>query len=327
MSVHPQPLYFGKLPSRGDFVRSPHSPAVIHTLDQWLTGGLESMLADPRWKEVYDGAPAAHFAVLGPRNPVGLAGHLVPSRDQSGRRFPFIVASRVDAAPPLRFLARSPLALGRAWMRCAQVATAAVDAQDGPAVLAAVSGQGFDIDASAEGYEAAWRDFTEMQTLASLARLLQSAGHSVDVRTLLLGLGLLLQPVPASGTHALDKGLLLPLPADPLYGSLVAALWMELIAGFVARAEFELVLFVPVAAAHQPPVALLGFDGASARVLRAVLDAAAGRDLFIDTRDAAWVDGQLDATYPLHKLSSYLVNEGLSLRQAVESFKETFLGS
>ena len=35
--------YFGKIPSRGDFVRSANQPGLIQMLDRWLSQGIELM--------------------------------------------------------------------------------------------------------------------------------------------------------------------------------------------------------------------------------------------------------------------------------------------
>ncbi|MFT3721059.1 type VI secretion system-associated protein TagF [Pseudorhodoferax sp.] len=319
-------LYFGKLPSRGDFVRSAHAPGLIQTLDRWLTSGVEALAVDPRWKEVYDQARPAHFAFLGSHNPHGLVGHLLASRDASGRRFPFITAARLETDAPLAFLARSPLALSRAWLRLGAAARNAHDAADAGPALGELAGIEVAVESAANAYDASLRDFLDMQTVSGLTAMLAQAGHVLDLRQLVLGLGLLLQPLPASGAHSLDRGLLLPLPADPLYRSLVAALWLDLVAGFLARADFELALFLPTPD-DGPPVLALGFDGASARSLHALLDPAFGREVYIDTRDAAWVEEHLGQDYGVHKLSTYLAQGGMSLRQAVQTFKEAFLGS
>ena len=45
----------------------------------------------------------------------------------------------------------------------------------------------------------------------------------------MLALGLLLQPVMASGSSHLEKGLTLPLPDDPFYRNLVATFWLDLV--------------------------------------------------------------------------------------------------
>lgn len=142
----------------------------------------------------------------------------------------------------------------------------------------------------------------------------------------MLGLGLLLHPVPASGVQRLDKGLTLPLPADPLYQPLVATLWMDLVSGFLTRADFELALFLQCA--HDQTVSLhIGFEGASPRALRALMDPDYLGEVFVDTRRADWVEDFVEQDYAVKKLSSYLKQPGLSLKQARDTFTEAFLGS
>ncbi|BAL95927.1 type VI secretion system-associated protein TagF [Rubrivivax gelatinosus] len=320
-------LHFGKLPSRGDFVRSGQPAALLQTLDDWLAGGIEALSADPRWKLLYDRAMPAQFAFLGSRATRGLAGHLIASNDASGRRFPFIVAGALEVSDSLAFLARSPLLLARPWQRFEAAARQSYAAADATPLLADISQTEVELESSVLAYEANFRDFLEMQTLASTEALLRQAGHALSLRTLLLGIGLLLEKVPASGLQRLDKGLLLPLPQDPMVRPYVATLWMELVSGFLSRAAFELVLFLPQPSAPGSAVLALGFDGPTARGLQALIDTERRPDVFIDTMQADWVESFVDQDYGVKKLSSYLEQPSLSLRQAVATFKEAFLGS
>lgn len=320
-------LHFGKLPSRGDFVRSSQPAALIQTLDGWLAGGVEALSTEPRWKLLYDRAAPTHFAFLGSRAPRGLVGHLVASSDASGRRFPFIVAATLEVSDPLAFLARSPLLLGRPWQRMEAAARQAHSAADATPVLAQIGQAEVELESAATAYDANFRDYLEMGTLGHTEALLRQAGHAVNLRTLLLGLGLLLQPVPASGMQRLDKGLLLPLPADPMSRPYVAALWMDLIAGFLARGAFELVMFLPQATDTGAPWLALGFDGPSPRGLQALIDPAQRPAVFVDALQADWVEAYVGQDWGVKKLSSYLEQPELTLRQAADSFKEAFLGT
>ena len=320
-------LHFGKLPSRGDFVRSAHAPALIQTLDHWLTGGIESLAADPRWKTLYDRAVPTQFAFLGTRSHKGLAGHLIASNDASGRRFPFITAGLLEVDEPMAYIARCPLVLARPWQRFELAARQAYASPDASSLLAEMGHTPVEMASSAAAYDANFRDFLELQTVGSLQALLQQSGHVLSLRTLVLGLGLLLQPVPASGTQRLDKGLLLPLPQDAMLRPLVAALWLELIVDFLAKAAFELALFLPQPGPESPAVLALGFDGASSPMLHALIDRDFGRQVFVDASAADWVEEFVPQDYGVKKLSTYLGQPALSLRQAVDSFKEAFLGS
>ena len=118
-TVQAQIAYFGKIPSRGDFVKSAHNPQLLATLDRWIAEAMELLTDDPRWKIVYENAKPMHFAFLGSRSRLAIAGHMVASQDQSSRRFPFLAATALEVEKPLTFLAHSPLAFARLWSRIA----------------------------------------------------------------------------------------------------------------------------------------------------------------------------------------------------------------
>jgi type VI secretion system protein ImpM len=317
--------YFGKLPSRGDFVRSANQAGLIQTLDRWLSQGIELMAADPRWKEVYDKRPKAHFAFLAVNSARAIAGHLTASNDAAGRRFPFVVASSFEVGTPMEFMPRAPMVLARLWARFEQAAQSAFAADDATQLLGELAQADIEIEPTPSAYDASLRDFVELETVGSLQQMLRQAGHQIDLRQSLLALGLLLQPVLASDGQSLSKGLALPLPKDPLYRPLVATLWLELIVPFLARGDFEVALFLP-RREGAPHTLAIGFSGGSAAHLRAVLDPDAAADAFVDPTPADWVEDRVRDDYALKKLSSYLQQPQLSLHQAVATFREAFLG-
>jgi type VI secretion system protein ImpM len=317
-------IYFGKLRSRGDFVRSPQQPALVLSVDRWISGALERMAVDARWKERYDRAPAFHFAVLGPQRGHAVVGHVRPSADTSGRRFPFLVAGSLALSDPERFMPLAPLALAPLWALAEQGARRAQAEPDASAALGALAQSRLPVDTEALGSDHALADFLDQHSLGSLQTLLQAAHPDVDLARAVMGLGLLLQPVPASGIQRLDKGLRLPLPRDPLAQSMVAAWWLSLITRFLCRADFEVLLLLP-----QPPAAphlCVGFAGGSSGALADMLGHLDDDSPFIDLGNPAWADEAGTQDHGLRKLHSYLQQRGLSLRQARRTFRETFLG-
>lgn len=336
MSTPVSLVYFGKLPSRGDFVRSTQQMALTQTLDRWLTQALELMAQDPHWKPAYDQAPPLHFAFLGSQSQHALAGHLLASTDASGRRFPFIAAGAFDVEAPLDFMARSPLVLARLWSRFEQTARQARGASDATEHLIAMNSAQVDIDLAAATHEVSYREFLELQSVGGLQQLLQAQHPLVDLRRVILALGLLLQPVPASGSSQLEKGVRLPLPADRLLQPLVATLWLDLVARFLGRADFEVVLFLPQVRADAMPSGsaspasaaslAIGFSGGSPASLHAALDRQVSEEAFVALTCPEWVDGCIDQDWGVKKLSSYLAQPQLSLLQARATFRECFLG-
>lgn len=317
--------YFGKIPSRGDFVKGGANPALIKVLDDWLAQAMDLMSADARWKLHYDAVAPLVFAFMGPRRRQAIAGYIVASSDQSQRRYPFLTVASVDIADPAAFVPDAPLVLGRLWRTLEAESAGVTAAVDPTEALAAAAARTIDVDLHASAYDAAFDDFQALHTVGSLDLLLAQSGFSGAVRQVLLALGLLLQPVMASSSSRLDKSLVLPLPQDPMYRNLVAAFWMHLITPFLARADFELALFMTRLADR--PALVLGFSGASAATLRAIMDPQAGLDRHIGFDQLDWVEQQVDADYAIKKLSTYLAQPTLSLTAARTSLHAAFLGT
>jgi type VI secretion system protein ImpM len=110
-----------------------------------------------------------------------------------------------------------------------------------------------------------------------------------------------------------------------MYRNLVAAFWMHLITPFLARADFELALFITRLADR--PVLVLGFSGASAQTLRAIMDPQAGIERHITFDELDWVEEQVNDDYAIKKLSTYLSQPNLSLTSALDSVRAAFIGS
>jgi len=98
--VNDAPGFFGKIPSRGDFLSRRVPPGVAAAWEHWLqdlTLGVREA-GERGWQDAWLTAPLWHF-VLG-RNlagPHGAAGVMMASADRVGRLFPFSV---IGAAAP-----------------------------------------------------------------------------------------------------------------------------------------------------------------------------------------------------------------------------------
>lgn len=208
--------YFGKLPSRGDFVKSANNVQLLDTLDRWLAQGMELLAEAPDWKTTYDNWKPVQFAFLGSQSKLAIAGTLMASSDLSSRRFPFLTAAAMEVERPINFIARSPIALARLWTRAGQQMLSlgtAEDATEGLRLLA--EGQhGVETGAATQSHDASFSDFIDFQTVAGLEQMLRAEGHNICLRRTLLALGTLLQPVMANGSSRLEKGLTLPFQPD-----------------------------------------------------------------------------------------------------------------
>jgi type VI secretion system protein ImpM len=318
--------YFGKIPSRADFVKGGSDPRVLQVLDDWMARSMDMLSTDARWKLTYDAVQPLHFALFGPRRRAAIAGHISASSDQSSRRFPFLMAGSVEVEEPGSFAANSPLVLTRLWNRLENLSGGVLAADDAAGPLQALNGNTVDLDTRASAYDAAFADFLELQTIGALDAMLAQAGFAgSSVRQILLALGMLLQPVMASSSSRLEKSLVLPLPTDPMYRYLVAAFWMHVVTPFLARADFELSLFVT--RLDDKPVLVLGFSGASPQTLLGIMDPRVGEGHHISFDNVEWVEDQVNEDYAVQKVSAYLANPGLSLKSARDSLRTSFIGN
>ncbi len=99
---------------------------------------------------------------------------------------------------------------------------------------------------------------------------------------------------------------------------------MELISPFVSQADFELAIFIGSIAERERLI--IGFNGASARTLHSVVDPQTYSQHNIDIDDPEWVDAHAQHDPATSKLISYLEQPQLSLRVAIDTFREAFVG-
>jgi type VI secretion system protein ImpM len=316
---------FGKIPSRGDFVKGSGQHQLITVLDRWISRAMEQLSEDPRWKIVYDNACSVDFAFVGAHSRLSVVGHLRPSTDSSGRRFPFISAAAIERDDSLMFRC-APVGLAYSYATLARISeSSGASGADVTALLAEL-----DMVNCAGDFDTAIQtdplgNFVRRTSLDSLAALL-GWQSSEPLRRIILAIGLLMRPILGQGTVAIDKDIVLPLPADERYRNLVAGLWLYLVSAFLRKTTVELQLIIERRAAS--PHLVLGFNGASPSTLLAALSPEARAPKIIALVDPEWIDDQSDLTndYGVAKLSAYLAQPAITLELAINTFREVFLG-
>ncbi|WP_434516420.1 type VI secretion system-associated protein TagF [Dechloromonas sp. ARDL1] len=315
---------FGKIPSRGDFVKGAGQHQLITVLDRWVSQGMERLSEDPRWKMAYDNACAVDFAFVGARSRLAVVGHLRPSLDSSGRRFPFIAAATIERDDALIFRC-APVGLSHSFGALAAISEAGVRGGE----VADLLGELESVNCAAD-FEAAMQsdplgNFVRRSSLESLATLI-GASDVDSVRRIILAIGLLMRPALGQGNLAIDKEIVLPLPSDERNRNLVAGLWLYLLTAFLRRTMVELQFIIE----RRPdnPRLIIGFNGSSPAPLVAALSPDTSVDRIIPLLDPEWIEEQAEVVndYGVAKLSAYLAQPHVSLEQAISTFREVFLG-
>jgi type VI secretion system protein ImpM len=94
--------FFGKIPTRGDFVSRSLPASFITPWDSWLQAGIagsREILGDA-WLDIYLTSPAWRFALSAQvAGDLAAAGVLIPSVDGVGRYFPFTLACVLEGQP------------------------------------------------------------------------------------------------------------------------------------------------------------------------------------------------------------------------------------
>lgn len=120
---------FGKVRSRGDFLRLRAAGEPFASFDAFLTDCQQASCAQAVVSQRAQLAHAFAFRAAGERSAGLLAGALVPSADSAGRAFPLVVACAVHLAPALSAEPELlPLLLEPAWFVCSDVIASACSA-------------------------------------------------------------------------------------------------------------------------------------------------------------------------------------------------------
>jgi type VI secretion system protein ImpM len=128
-----EPGYFGKLPSRGDYVAQGLPRAFLDPFEAWLNRALAASQGalGPRWPELFAASPAWRFSLsAGVCGEETMAGVMLPSADRAGRPCPLVIAaSLAGRAPPVEAATRAA-----PWFeRARQLGRAMIDGRVEPA--------------------------------------------------------------------------------------------------------------------------------------------------------------------------------------------------
>lgn len=320
---NPCAFYFGKIKSRGDFVKSAGGARVIALIDRWIAQGMEDLISVPHWKTCYDHAESIDFLFMGTKRKHAIHGTMVPGSDASLRRFPFVAGTVFEVAEPHQLLTLGPICFDRhttSRRKKAEIAVRTDWAFDALAWLSEPNhGSCLSVHTSTEHF----RRFLASTNVADLTGLLGLSDHEATIRQIVLALRCLLYPLQGKAglsTYPPSKAIALPLPEDPSKRPFVEAFWLTLINVFLCTTDLEMSLLSGVL--HRKRKMIVTFSGVTPLMFQALFDKDASREFVIDLSDAAWAEHNSANDSTAMTLSAYLDHDSLLLQQIVMTFQE-----
>ncbi|TCM66578.1 type VI secretion system protein ImpM [Acinetobacter calcoaceticus] len=315
-TVSSTPLYFGKNPAWGDFLKAKGQHDVIQMIDLWITQALELAMQHPDFDEAYQHLPTLDFFIANPKEELFLLANLIASHDRSGRRFPMILSHLLTVTHPAQHLAMAPLRYKSVLVELYKQNRRVYAVQDTEQLQAALA----NINSSINVYtDQEMHGFFAEISLYTFAQMMKISPEALAQS--MLGLGLLLQPVLRYGTAGLNKILNMPMN-NSNYCYEIAAFWVHLISGFLSKQNTEVLIGILHA---ESPLLLFGFQGADIRGLSDVFIQQMQGEHWVCLSENAWIDVHLEQNAGLAALEQTLSQGQIQLDQAIQLFNQTFI--
>lgn len=317
LEINSTPLYYGKSPARGDFLKSKGQYALIQLLDQWITEALEQVIYTADFEKNYAAFAPLDFFIANTEKNILLVANMIASEDSSGRKFPMVLCHGLEVLKLNQYLSYLPHTYQSVLIDLCCMNQALRKITDANILMAQLSN--LESKISVVSY-AQSQNFLSQHTLHSLAQLMKI--NLTQLIQSMLALGLLLQPILSQGIDRLNKILILPLN-NSLSCYEIALFWISLIHQFLPFKKANLLIGI----LHQDkPLLFFGFQGINIKALSDLFQNNLISERWVSLVETNWLDDYLDKNEMLKLLEEQLNQHEISLDQAIQLFTHSFIG-
>lgn len=305
--------YFGKIPSRGDFIRARTHAYEIDAIDLWISEALGQS------EQLFNQTKAIYFSRVNTLEQQAITGVLIPSHDSTQRQYPLIGFTLDYIEKPKNWLKYLPIHTENLWSHTEQVLQSAKAQQNDVEANNILNNCSLAIDTNASTH---YYDFISKVTLDDVCQSLQQSKAQLIEK--IIATGLLFLPTYSKGFHGLNKALCWALTADKQTSIFMATFWHDLINGFYQPHEVVLHTYLyQQADKYQMTVSFGAPNSQFLAQLTTAKESSTDQWVFID--DSAWTQGYIEEDIGLSRLQKLLSEDHLYLYDVRQLFKQIFL--
>lgn len=321
-------VYFGKLPSRGDFVRARANINETNIVDQWVSQALTTsgpILQESALEQTdSENSSSEKTAVLNfshidtAANQI-ITGVMLPSHDSSDRSYPLIGFVMLHLDKPKSWMNYLPIKSLGLWEGIYEVLTMAKAQTDNVKATEYLNDCLLAIDKNASTH---YYDFINTTTLQDMAVLMGI--NKLQLVQQIIATGLLFLPTYTKGFNSLNKSICWTLTTDKASAIHMATFWHDLIHGFYQPHQLYLNTYLYRTSEHYRLI--LNFTKPSGHLLSQL---SSGEDTYPDDwvsiADSGWTQGYIDEDIGLTRFNKLLLQDDLYLYDTRQLFKQIFL--
>lgn len=316
------PVYFGKFPSRGDFIKCAGNSKLLQQIDDWLSKSFMDVNDNDIRAEKYRQIQQLHFTLTSTQPDLGsLSGSILPSQDTSGRLFPFLYAGLVRLSNPKAFIQHLPVESEKSWLASYETAQRVIESQQDSAALSLLKSSelSYGYDSNIDYYE-----FLRVTSIMRAEQLYEHVEEDYSLANSLIALGLLFQPVVSQGFANLRKFLRFQLPVERAEAMQMATFWVDMLSSFLRNHPVNLLCVLTKQADSW--YMLIGFHGLESKLLSSVIAQIWHDETWINMNDSAWITDYINSDAGLERFYDVLSDQTQSLFEVRNLFKEIFAG-